>query len=215
MIAKGDVQTKYIVSDCRNSECKRIMLETSGMFGKDVFNNFSNANIDKYNRDLYQFLQHDWDKQSWLYIQSKTNGTGKSYTANAIANMLMGAGVQPIVAREVDMASQVQSTFDDKTGVKEYALMGKWKAVPVLIIQDFGKYGCKSEWWPQHIFDIVDYRVIKGLPIVITSNYDIEDTAVMDKRFGVNHGPAIQSRLLGQCDIWNMNGIDRRLGAVS
>lgn len=188
------------------------MLERCGLFGKDIHETFVNAKIDRHNKRLYNFLQHEWDRKSWLYVQSIENGTGKSYTANAIANMLIDDGTQPLVIREVDMAEQLQATFADDTGETEYALMGRWKSVPMLIIQDLGKYGCKSEWWPQHIYNIIDYRIIKGLPMVITSNYNIEDKKVIETRFGENHGPAIQSRLVGVCrtGIWIMDGPDRR-----
>lgn len=207
----------YKTKVCKSRQCQQIMLERSGLFGKDIKETFENALIDDDNSEIYTFLQSEWDLKSWLYIYSRENGNGKSYTGNAIANMLISRGTLPYVIREVDMATQVQNTFSDSTGESEYALMGKWKCAPVLIIQDFGKYGVKkdSEWWPQHIYDIIDYRVIEGKPLVITSNYDIASLEVMEKRFGSNHGPAIRSRLLGQCEVWNMFGADRRLGAVS
>ncbi|MPN46709.1 hypothetical protein SDC9_194306 [bioreactor metagenome] len=125
--------------------------------------------------------------------------------------MLIGAGVQPLVIREIDMASQIQASFDDKTGESEYALMGKFKEIPVLIIQDFGKQGGRSDWWPQKIYDIIDHRLIKGRATVITSNYDLTNKRLITSRFGENHGAAIYSRLNGKSEIWDLAGPDRRL----
>jgi DNA replication protein DnaC len=177
---------------------------------------------------LYEYLQQEWDREQWVYIYSLKdakgvnptgNGTGKSYTANAIANLLIDEGVAVLVCREVDMAAQLQATFDDRTGESEYALMGRYKAIPVLIMQDFGKQGSKSEWWPMKLYDIIDKRVISNKTTIFTSNHDITSLRVMEERFGDNHGPAIRSRLLGKCgsyqNIWRLEGPDRRLVVAS
>lgn len=207
-------RTKYKTEICRNRQRKLGMIAKSGLMGKDLDETFTNAVIDQYNQEQYDFYQHEWNRKDWLWIQSKENGTGKSYTANAIANMLMEHDIQPLVIREVDMAMQIQDTFSDKSGDSAYALMGKYKCIPVLVIQDIGKYGARagSEWWPQQIFDIIDYRIINRMPMVMTSNFDLMNADLIESRFGANHGAAIQSRLLGQCTIIEMKGSDRRCG---
>lgn len=210
--AEGGQRVTYQVTECRDKQARRRMIAKSGLYGKDIAETFAAATIDRYNADLYRYLQSEWDRKKWLYIWSPGNGTGKSYTANAIANMLIGAGVQPLVSREIDMAAKLQATFDDDAGGTEYALMGRFKAVPVLIIQDMGKQGAKSEWWPQKLYDIIDHRVIEGKTMVFTSNYNLEDERAFARRFGENHGPAIYSRLMGMCDIWHVDGPDRRQG---
>lgn len=205
---------KYNTEICRGRQKREGMIAKSGLMGKDLEETFANAEINQYNREDYEFHQHEWNRKDWLWIQSKENGTGKSYTANAIANMLIEREVQPLVIREVDVATQLQDTFSDKSGDSAYALMGKFKCVPVLIIQDIGKYGARSgsEWWPQQIFDIIDYRIINRLPMVMTSNFNLMNADLIESRFGENHGAAIQSRLLGQCTIIEMKGSDRRCG---
>lgn len=204
-------RVRYLTANCRAGQRRQIMLAKSGLFGKDVDETFAAARVDKHNRPLYQYLQKSWDRRRWLYIFSAENGTGKSYTANAIANMLIAEGIQPLVIREVDMAAQLQASFDDDSGDTEYALMGRFKAVPVLIVHDFGKQGSRSEWWPQKVYDLIDYRLIKGWPTIFTSNYDLTDRALIIRRFGENHGAAVFSRLLGVCDVWELDGPDRRL----
>lgn len=205
----------YKTGTCRAKQMRLKMLERCGLFGKDIDETFETAAIDRYNKELYSYLGKEWDRKKWLYIFSPTNGTGKSFTANATANMIIGEGIQPLVMREVDMARQLQDTFGDHSGDSEYAIMGKYKDIPVLIIQDFGKQGCKSEWWPQKVYDIIDYRYIKGKPIVFTSNYDITNKKLIIGRFGENHGAAIYSRLNGACDIWALDGNDRRITEVA
>jgi len=206
----GDKRINYIISTCRERQIRKNLLKKSGLFGKDVFETFANAKRDKHNSQLYQYLQKEWDRKTWLYIFSQENGTGKSYTANAIGNMLIDSGNQPLVIREIDMAAELKASFEDKTGDSEYAVMGRFKAVPVLIVQDFGKHGSKTEWWPQKIYDIIDHRLITGKTTVFTSNFDVGDWKMIEKRFGDNHGPAIYSRLNGICELWEMSGPDRR-----
>ena len=86
------------------------------------------------------------------------------------------------------MVSEIKRSFDDPTGETEYSLMGKYKAVSALIIQDFGKQGSKSDWWPQKVYDIIDYRIIKGRATVFTSNYDPTNASLIEGRYGENHG---------------------------
>lgn len=218
------VLTRYITNECKAARMRESLLAKSGLEGVDIRQTFSSAMVDKYTRRLYQYLQHEWDRKQWIYIYSPKdiqsinptgNGTGKSYTANAIANMLIDEGIPVLVSREIDMASQIQDTFGDKTGETEYALMGKYKAIQVLIIQDFGKQGCKTEWWPMKLYDIIDKRVISNKTTIFTSNHDITNLRVMEDRFGDNHGPAIRSRMVGKCgshqNIWRLEGPDRRL----
>ncbi len=205
---------KYLTNECRKQQVKEKMISESGLIGKDITETFQKAKIDSHNKGFYNYLQNKWNRAEWLYIWSHENGTGKSYTANSITNMLLDEGMRTLVKREVDMANEIQETFSDKSGECEYALMGKWKGVAVLIIQDVGKYGCKSEWWPQHLYDIIDYRVINNKTTVFTSNYNIEDRDVIERRLGENHGNAIYSRLNGLCKICEMNGIDRRIKII-
>lgn len=216
--------TCYITKACKAARVRAELLEKSGLVGSDIRQTFSCAAMDKYTRRLYEYLQQEWDREQWLYIYSVRdansvnptgNGTGKSYTANAIANLLIDAEISVLVCREVDMAAQLQATFAERSGESEYALMGRFKGVPVLIVQDFGKQGCKSEWWPMKLYDIIDQRVIGNKTTIFTSNHDVTSLRVMEERFGDNHGPAIRSRLLGMCgknqNIWRLDGPDRRL----
>jgi DNA replication protein DnaC len=205
-----DKRVRYLTADCRAARRRQIMLAKSGLFGKDVDETFATARVDKYNRQLYKHLQKGWDRRRWLYIFSAENGTGKSYTANAIANMLISEGIQPLVIREVDMAAQLQASFDDDTGDTEYALMGRFKSVSVLVVQDFGKQGGRSDWWPKKVYDLLDHRLIQGKTTVLTSNYDLTNRDMITTRFGENHGAAIHSRLNGVCEIWELGGPDRR-----
>jgi len=196
---------------CKATQKRLRMLAKSGLFGKDITETFEAAKIDRHNQVLYDYLQKEWDRKQWLYIYNHDNGTGKSYTGNAIANMLANEGIQSLVIREVDMAAQIQETFSDKTGKNEFDLMSKWKNVPVLIMQDFGKQGGRSDWWPQKIYDIMDHRLIAGKTTILTSNYDLTSKKIIIDRFGDNHGSAIYSRLNGICEIWDLAGPDRRM----
>ena len=77
---------------CKAKKIKEYMLSQSGLFGKDTEETFAAAKVDRYNRELYAYLQWKWNRKKWLYLYHQANGTGKSYTANAIANMLIAEG---------------------------------------------------------------------------------------------------------------------------
>jgi len=207
-----DKRVTYITDLCRKKQFKKLLLKESGLTGKAVFETFENANYDEYNREMYMFIQEEWNKKRWIYIYSKVNGNGKSYTANAIGNMFIDLGIKISVNREIDMAARLKESFSDKSGDSEYKLMCHFRDVPVLVVQDFGKQGCSpsSEWWPQKIFDIIDYRCVHEKLTVFTSNYNYVNEHLVKQRFGINHGLAIQSRLEGSCKVLEMKGPDRR-----
>lgn len=198
----------YQASECRAAFKRKFLLAESGLVGREHNEAFANAIIDANNKGLYAYLQHRWDKRSSIYLYG-ANGTGKSYTANCIAHMLIDCGVLVRVEREIDMASKIQATFSDYTGQQERDVIGKFKRTHVLIIQDIGKYGLRknSEWWGAQLFDIIDYRNIKGLCTIYTSNYSLPELAA---RLGDNHGNALYSRINGDCMQFELKGNDRR-----
>ena len=208
-------RTKYITTICRAACIKEKFLGKSGLHGNEINETFKNATVDKYNKKLYYYIQNEWDKKSWLYIYSEKNGVGKSYTANAIANMFLESGIQVIVCREVDMPTEIINTIKNVDYKDtEYQIMARWKNIPILVIQDFGKTVSTSEWWPQKLFDIIDYRSIENKLTIFTSNVDVENPNKIIQRYGQVQGRAIHSRIMGVSNILELDGIDRRQNQI-
>ncbi|HEX3803154.1 MAG TPA: hypothetical protein VHV75_09960 [Solirubrobacteraceae bacterium] len=64
-----------------------------------------------------------------------------------------------------------------------------------------------TEFGREQVFTAIDHRIEHGLPLIITSNMDMDEIAT---RFG----DAVASRLAGYCALVVVDGPDRRLGAA-
>jgi DNA replication protein DnaC len=75
--------------------------------------------------------------------------------------------------------------------------------VGALVLDDFDK-GAPSEYGREVLFTAVDQRVSSGMPLLITSNLSLED-------LGDRYGEWLPSRVAGYCELYEMEGPDRRL----
>ena len=103
------------------------------------------------------------------------------------------------------MITELKESFGAPKEHDENSIMGTWKVVPVLIIDDLGKQQINSEWWPQKLYDLIDDRIMYNNTTIFTSNLSLKEIAY---RYGPNFGTAIYSRLMGECKVWELSGPD-------
>ena len=126
-------------------------------------------------------------------------GSGKTHLAAAIANCMIDRGIPALFATYSEHLEKIKEEFDH-TGQKKYLSM--MKNTPILVIDDIGKER-KTEWTQQILFDVVNYRYEHLLPIIITTNFDVDGLA--------NHvGGAVWSRLYEMCGGVETKGKDYR-----
>lgn len=107
-----------------------------------------------------------------LYIEG-TNGTGKTHLAAAIALQLIGEGVPVICKTSTDLLLDIRKSFDT-AGVREHEILGVYKRVDLLIIDDLGKEQC-SDWSMSTLYAILNDRYEDMKPTIITTNYNNGD----------------------------------------
>lgn len=207
---------RYLTSQCLKTKQYQNRIMASGLIGKELRETFQSAQIDKYNRKLYEFLK-TWNtvKPAGIYILGDRNndnpggnGTGKSYALHALTHHLASIGKQPLYQQTTDLLNQIKSTYQD-TRLTEESVLSKYKFAEALLWDDFGKERFKDpEWAGEYFYKIIDYRVRAELPLVIASNFTLGE---IEQRFGENHGPAIYSRLYRHCEQWVLGGPDRRV----
>lgn len=100
-------------------------------------------------------------------------GTGKTHLAAAIANRLLNHGTAVICMTMIDMLARIRDTYSHQSGTSESNVIGVYEDVPLLIIDDLGKES-PTDWGIQMIFEIINARYERMLPIVITTNYDFD-----------------------------------------
>ena len=131
------------------------------------------------------------------------NGTGKSYTAYAIARECIVGGVSVMCTTAADFMS-LNREFS-KSAQRQHELLMNCS---VVIMDDLGKesptaYAC------ERLFHLIDKRYSACKPTIITSNYSLQDMA---ERLG--HGAvgiSIASRLTQVSKVIALNGVDKRI----
>lgn len=139
-----------------------------------------------------------------LYVFG-ANGTGKTHLAMAVAReaLAMGYPVKAVVVPTL-LESMRNRHVEDR------ALTASLRSCRLLVLDDLGKeaptaYAC------ERLFDIINarYNDSRNLPVVVTSNYDLDSVA---KRLAEGEtGRSIASRLDGICRVVHKGGEDRRL----
>lgn len=76
-----------------------------------------------------------------------------------------------------------------------------------LVVDDLDKVRA-TEYGAEQIFTAVDSRVTEGVPLLVTTNLELDELA---ERWPDPFGEAIASRLAGYCERVHMDGPDRRM----
>lgn len=120
-------------------------------------------------------------------------GSGKTHLTVAIANALLkqGIGVLYMPYREATTRLK-QLIIDEEEYQKE---MSRYKTAPVLLIDDLFKFATKdgrvNESEMRIMFEIINYRYLKQLPILVSSEYSINEM--------INYDDATGSRIAEMC----------------
>lgn len=148
---------------------KRFQRRTFPNFITDTPGRKKNYEIAKEYAD--NFIDHR-EKGEGLYIEG-TNGTGKTHLAAAIALQLISQGIPVICKTSNDLLLDIRKSFDDEGG-SEAQVLGIYKAVDLLIIDDLGKERC-SEWSMSTLYSILNDRYEYMKPTIVTTNYNTDD----------------------------------------
>lgn len=169
----------------RVSELRR----ASGIMGRYASATFDNAERTAGNAAAYdgclRFAMH-WEqirqKGYGIYMHG-ISGTGKTYLAAAVGNMLLDAGVEVLFVNVNSILSEIRYSYSMRTA--ELPILQKYTDAALVIFDDIGteKYGTKSEalsFAQDKLFQIIDGRYIRRLPTIFTSNYTLEQ--LVDER---------------------------------
>jgi len=206
---------KFITKDCFQFVRYRDLIRKSGLQGEELKHTFDDAIVDDWNREAIKVLQN-WDPKLGRGIiltshrtksNPRGNGTGKSYMMHALTHKLCREGYHCFFSRTVDYLADLRKAYDE--GGNEFEITRKYVDVDVLLWDDLGKENIKSDWVAERFYYIIDRRITLNRPLVISTNLSMPEIA---EHYGNdNFGPAIASRLAGNCNILYLDGPDRRL----
>jgi DNA replication protein DnaC len=105
--------------------------------------------------------------KGWLFLQGQY-GCGKTHLAAAIANFAVEVGVPSLFLTVPDLLDTLRFTYDDPEATFE-SRFEEIRRSPLLVLDDFGTQNATS-WAQEKLFQIVNFRYINQLPLVVTTN---------------------------------------------
>ena len=184
---------------CREAKHYKRIIESSGITEAFLQRNFENFKpTNKITADA-KAMAMDYVKKFDNIKNLRNNsiaflgqvGAGKTHLSIAIANELMkrNIGVRYMQYRE-DITRIKQVAMDEEAYAKE---INKYKNATVLLIDDLYKnatyknragYEYLNDAVKRAMFEIVNYRYFKGAPMIISSEYLVEDILSFDEGIG-------------------------------
>jgi len=108
----------------------------------------------------------------WLLLQGGF-GCGKTHLAAAIANHVVGMGVPTLFLTVPDLLDTLRFSYDSEDTPFEQRFE-EIRNAPLLVLDDFGTQNATA-WAQEKLFQIVNYRYINKLPLVVTTNLDLDE----------------------------------------
>jgi len=108
----------------------------------------------------------------WLLLQGDY-GTGKTHLAAAIANFAVGMGVPTLFITVPDLLDSLRFSYDNPEATFEQRF-DDIRTAPLLVMDDFGTQNA-TPWAQEKLFQIINYRYINRLPLVVTTNLMLEE----------------------------------------
>jgi len=126
---------------------------------------------DSLERAFNQAQQFSQKAEGWLLLQGGF-GCGKTHLAAAIANFIVGIGVPTLFITVPDLLDALRFTYDNPESTFEQRFE-EIRTAPLLIMDDFGTQNATA-WAQEKLFQILNYRYINRLPLVVTTNLLLE-----------------------------------------
>ena len=110
--------------------------------------------------------------QGWLMITGGY-GCGKTHLAAAIANFAVGMGVPTLFLTVPDLLDTLRFAYDSEETSFEQRFE-EIRNAPLLVLDDFGTQNATA-WAQEKLFQVVNYRYINRLPLVVTTNLTLDE----------------------------------------
>jgi DNA replication protein DnaC len=108
----------------------------------------------------------------WLVLMG-TYGCGKTHLAAAIANTCVEYGMSTLFLTVPDLMDWLRNSYDAAdTNFEER--FDEIRNVGLLVLDDLGSQNT-TKWANEKLFQIIDHRYVRKLPMVVTTNLSLED----------------------------------------
>ncbi len=110
--------------------------------------------------------------QGWLLLTG-TYGCGKTHLAASIANFAVSMGVPTLFLTVPDLLDWLRLSFDNQEATYQERF-DEIRSIQLLVLDDFGTQNA-TPWAQEKLFQIFNYRYVNRLPLVVTTNQDLND----------------------------------------
>jgi len=130
---------------------------------------------------MEQILQYckayaeDFSRQSPNVLMSGRTGLGKTHLSLAIANVVLGKGYQVIYGSAHNLLNQIEGEHFGRSKL-DYSVEETVLDCDLLILDDLGAEFSTS-FTRAEIYNILNTRILKGLPTIISTNLNIDELA--------------------------------------
>jgi DNA replication protein DnaC len=128
------------------------------------------AQADSLERAFNHAQQFARKLEGWLVLQGPY-GCGKTHLAAAVANFVVDIGIPTLFLTVPDLLDNLRFSYNNPEATFEERFEDIRK-VPLLIMDDFGTENATS-WAQEKLFQILNYRYINNLPLLITTNLSL------------------------------------------
>lgn len=129
-------------------------------------------------------------------------GSGKTYAACAV--LAIAARWYPVAFAPMTELVEAAATFRD-------GALSRYRNTRLLCLDDLGKER-PTEFAMEQVYGMVDQRWREGKPTIVTTNYMQGELFAHFTKIADHHtANAIMSRLLGMCEVVELDGPDRRM----
>ncbi len=116
-----------------------------------------------------QFAQ---SHNGWLLLRGKY-GCGKTHLAAAIANLAVDHGIKTLFITVPDLLDSLRFSYNSASETSFEERFEEIRSCPLLVLDDFGTQNATA-WAQEKLFQIINYRYINKLPMVVTTNLDLD-----------------------------------------
>jgi DNA replication protein DnaC len=128
------------------------------------------AQADSIERAYNHARQFALKLDGWLVLQGNY-GCGKTHLAAAVANFVVDVGIPTLFLTVPDLLDTLRFTYNNPESSFEERFEDIRRS-PLLIMDDFGTENA-TPWAQEKLFQILNYRYINNLPLLITTNLSL------------------------------------------
>jgi DNA replication protein DnaC len=153
----------------RLDELKGLTFETFQPRGRKGLGEMHAASIEMAFNQAQHYARHI---NGWLLLRGGY-GAGKTHLAAALANFAVEMGVPTLFLTVPDLLDMLRFSYDsDDTTFEER--FNEIRNASLLILDDFGTQNATG-WAQEKLFQILNYRYINKLPLVVTTNLSLDE----------------------------------------